>query len=77
MPLIGPHPDAPDGAYVCAGLSGYGVMAANAAGELLSAHVTGDQLPAAYAPTFLPERWKDEGYLRRVDSGEAGKGLQI
>ena len=39
LPLIGPLPDAPEGVFVCAGLSGYGVMAANAAGELLARHV--------------------------------------
>ena len=34
---------------MCAGLSGYGIMAANAAGELLAKHVTGAPLPEAYA----------------------------
>ena len=32
---------------------------------------------AAYAATFLPERWTDPRYLELVQSGEAGKGLQI
>ena len=43
-PLIGPLPVR--GAFVIAALSGYGVMAACAAGELLAAHVTGSELPA-------------------------------
>ena len=77
LPLIGPLAGAPSGAYVCAGLSGYGVMAANAAGELLAMHVEHASLPTAYAETFLPERWCDEGYCKKVASGEAGGGLQI
>ena len=62
---------------MCAGLSGYGVMAANAAGELLAQHVAGEPLPEAYAGAFAPERWLDEAYLARVERGEVGKGLQI
>ena len=77
LPLIGPLAGAPSGSFVCAGLSGYGVMAANAAGDLLAAHVAGEALPPAYAATFLPERWRDEAYRERVASGAAGKGLQI
>ncbi|EOD39821.1 hypothetical protein EMIHUDRAFT_108817 [Emiliania huxleyi CCMP1516] len=59
----------PRGAYVCAGLSGYGIMAANAAGELLAKH--------AYAAGFLPDRWETEEYRRGVESGPVGKGFQI
>ena len=55
-------------------LSGYGVMAACAAGELLAAHIVGEPLPS-YAPAFslaryddpahqrLLARWEDEGQL--------------
>ena len=77
LPLIGAQPAAPTGAYMCAGLSGYGVMAANAAGELLAQHVAGEPLPEAYAGAFAPERWLDEAYVARVERGEVGKGLQI
>ena len=77
MPLVGPQPGAPAGAFMCAGLSGYGVMAANAAGELLAQHVTAEPLPAAYADAFRPERWLDEAYVERVASGAVNKGLQI
>ena len=77
LPLIGPLPGAPAGAYVCAGLSGYGVMAANAAGELLAQHVAADALPDAYAPAFLPERWLDAQYVQRVETGAVAAGLQI
>ncbi len=70
-PLIGSLPVR--GAYVIGGLSGFGVMAACGAGELLAAHVTGSRLPA-YAPAFAPERYQDPEYLKLletfVDSGQ-------
>ena len=78
LPLIGPLVGAPEGTFVCAGLSGYGVMAANAAGELLASHVARDALgDSLYADDFLPERWSREEYKGRVASGAADKGLQI
>ena len=77
LPLIGPVAGGPAGTFVCAGLSGYGVMAANAAGELLANHVAGRATPEAYAGEFLPERWQRAEYRASVDSGEAQKGLQI
>lgn len=58
-PLIGPLPVG--GAYVVGALSGYGIMAAPAAGELLSAHLTGSELPD-YAPAFLLSRYEDPAY---------------
>jgi len=58
-PLIGPLPV--EGAYLIGALSGFGIMAACAAGELLAAHVTGRDLPA-YAPWFLLERYHDPAY---------------
>jgi len=42
-------------------LSGFGVMATCAAGELLAAHVTGAALPG-YAPAFLLSRYQDPAY---------------
>jgi glycine/D-amino acid oxidase-like deaminating enzyme len=77
LPLIGPVVGAPHGAYVCAGLSGYGMMASNAAGELLAQHVAGAPLPEAYAERFLPERWESTAYREGVASGAIGKGYQI
>jgi glycine/D-amino acid oxidase-like deaminating enzyme len=62
-PLIGPLPV--DGAYVLGALSGYGVMAAPAAGELLAASITGAALPE-YAPAFLPARYEDPAYRQQV-----------
>lgn len=58
-PLIGPLPV--KGAYVIGALSGFGLMAACAAGELLAAHVTGSELPP-YAPAFTVERYGDPAY---------------
>ncbi len=58
-PLIGPL--AVEGAYVNAALSGYGLMAAPAAGELIAAHITGAELPA-YAPSFRLDRYADPAY---------------
>jgi glycine/D-amino acid oxidase-like deaminating enzyme len=62
-PLVGPLPVG--GAFVVGALSGYGVMAAHAAGELLAAHVTGSALPD-YAGAFLPSRYDDAGYRARI-----------
>lgn len=58
-PLIGPL--RVDGAYTLCALSGFGLMAACAAGELLAAHLTGAPLPD-YAAAFLPSRYDDPQY---------------
>ena len=64
-PLIGPLPV--QGAYILAALSGYGLMAACASGELLAAHVAGGALPG-YAPAFVPSRYEEPGYLRKLEA---------
>jgi sarcosine oxidase, subunit beta len=70
-PLIGPLPVA--GAYLIGALSGYGVMAACAAGELLAAYVTGGELPS-YAPAFRLDRYDDPEYRRLLDAwGDDGQ----
>lgn len=70
-PLIGPLPVA--GAYLIGALSGYGLMASCAAGELLAAHVTGDSLPA-YAPAFRLDRYQDPAYRLLLENwGDAGQ----
>lgn len=70
-PLIGPLPV--KGAYVIGALSGYGLMAACAAGELLAAHVTGAPLPD-YAPAFALDRYGDPAYRRRLEAwGSTGQ----
>ncbi|MFN3929294.1 MAG: NAD(P)/FAD-dependent oxidoreductase [Thermoflexus sp.] len=62
-PLIGPLPV--EGAYVIGALSGFGVMAAMAAGELLAAHVLGEELPE-YASAFTPDRYERPDYQARL-----------
>jgi sarcosine oxidase, subunit beta len=58
-PLVGPLPV--QGAHVIGALSGYGLMAACAAGELVAAHIMGSTLPP-YAPAFLLSRYEDPAY---------------
>jgi glycine/D-amino acid oxidase-like deaminating enzyme len=60
-PLIGPG--AVDGVFVLGALSGFGIMASQAAGELLAAHVLGRPQPG-YAAAFHPSRFQDPEYLR-------------
>lgn len=70
-PLIGPLPVA--GAYVIGALSGYGIMASMAAGELLAAHVAGLELPD-YAPDFLLDRYQDPAYQELLADWDATSG---
>ncbi|RMF32344.1 MAG: FAD-binding oxidoreductase [Chloroflexi bacterium] len=71
-PLIGPLPV--EGAYVIGALSGFGMMAACAAGELLATHVVGGTLPS-YAPAFTLARYEDPAYLARWE--QAGESWQL
>ena len=69
--LAGPLP--PTGAYILGGLSGHGIMAACAAGELLAAHISGSPLPA-YAPAFSLARYADREYQEKlINWGEFGQ----
>jgi glycine/D-amino acid oxidase-like deaminating enzyme len=70
-PLIGPLPV--QGAYVIAALSGFGIMASMAAGELLANHVSGSALPD-YAPAFLLSRYEDPEYQKLLKSWDATSG---
>jgi len=63
-PLIGALPVR--GAYVIGALSGFGVMAACASGELLAHHVLGNPLPS-YARAFAPNRYADPAYRALLD----------
>ncbi len=66
-PLIGPLPI--EGAYVIGALTGYGLMASQAAGDLLAAHLVGEPLPDD-AGEFLLSRYDDPAYqaeLARLD----------
>jgi sarcosine oxidase, subunit beta len=62
-PLIGPLPV--KGAYLIGALSGFGLMSACAAGELLAQHITGAALPP-YAPAFQLERYQNPAYLASI-----------
>jgi glycine/D-amino acid oxidase-like deaminating enzyme len=70
-PLIGPLPV--HGAYIVGAVSGYGIMASMAAGELLAAHVTGSALPE-YAPAFLLSRYDDAAYQTLLAGWDATAG---
>jgi glycine/D-amino acid oxidase-like deaminating enzyme len=65
-------PVGPPGSFVISALSGFGVMASAAAGELLAAHVGGSPLPA-WAPAFLLSRYEDPAYLRALADAEEGQ----
>ena len=70
-PLVGPM--VVEGAYVIGALSGYGIMSACAAGELLAAHVTGAELPS-YTPAFELSRYEDPDYQKRLEKwGDEGQ----
>ena len=70
-PLIGPLPI--EGAFIIGAFSGFGIMAACAAGDLLANHITQSQLPP-YASSFLLVRYTDPNYQRTLahwgDSGQ-------
>jgi len=70
-PLISPLPV--PGAFVIGALSGFGIMASMAAGELLAAHVTGGVLPA-YAPAFHLDRYDDPAYQLLLEEWDATSG---
>jgi glycine/D-amino acid oxidase-like deaminating enzyme len=68
--LIGPTPIA--GNYLLCGLSGYGIMAAQAAAELLAAHITGAGLPS-YASEFLLSRYENPVYRAKMEAMASGQ----
>jgi glycine/D-amino acid oxidase-like deaminating enzyme len=63
-PLICPLPV--PGAYVIGALSGFGIMAAPAAAELLAAHIVGTTLPH-YSAAFDLARYDDQDYLGTIE----------
>ncbi len=67
-PLIGPLPV--EGAYLIGALSGFGIMASPAAGELLAAHIVGADLPG-YAHWFGFERYEDPSYQALLEDWES------
>ena len=70
-PLIGPLPVS--GAFVIGALSGFGIMASMAAGELLAKHVARKDLPD-YASFFLLSRYEDPEYLNMLANWDATSG---
>jgi glycine/D-amino acid oxidase-like deaminating enzyme len=58
-PLIGPT--TVEGVYLLAAFSGFGIMASQAAAELLAAHLLDQPLPD-YAAAFHPSRFRDPVY---------------
>jgi len=64
-PLVGRL--AVEGAYVLGALSGFGLMAASGAAELLANIITGAPLPG-YAAAFNPERFQDPAYQAEPES---------
>lgn len=70
-PLIGPA--GPDGFYLACGYSGFGVMVASGAADLVSRHVMGADLPP-YAADFELRRYDDPTYLAAIRDGvESGQ----
>ena len=64
-PLIGRLPI--KGAYIIGALSGFGLMAACGAGDLLAAHVSGSTLPT-YSAAFALERYNDPAYQKLLEN---------
>ena len=61
------------GAYVCAGFSGFGLMAAPACAELVADAVLGAPSPD-YAVAFRPSRFEDPAYAKRLTNwGSTGQ----
>jgi glycine/D-amino acid oxidase-like deaminating enzyme len=69
-PLIGPMQT--EGTFVVGALSGFGVMAAAAAGELVAKHVTRTNLPG-YADAFRVTRYDDPTYLEAMAESDSGQ----
>jgi len=67
LPLVGPA--GADGSYVIGAVSGYGIMSACGVGELLAAHVIGNDIPS-YASAFLLSRYNNPEYKKKLDNWE-------
>jgi glycine/D-amino acid oxidase-like deaminating enzyme len=71
VPVVGPC-ELP-GLWLLGALSGYGIMAAQGAAELLADHLLGSPLPD-YAPAMLPSRFADAGYRQALAATAAAAG---
>jgi glycine/D-amino acid oxidase-like deaminating enzyme len=70
-PLIGPT--SIDGVFVLGALSGYGIMASQAAADLVAAYIL-DRPRPDYAPAFHPARFQDPAYQRVLATLDARSG---
>jgi glycine/D-amino acid oxidase-like deaminating enzyme len=68
-PLVGPA--GPEGLSLICAFSGFGVMVAAGAGDLLSRHIAGTNLPD-YADDFLLSRYERPEYRAMIE--ELGSG---
>lgn len=66
-PLLGPA--GPEGFYLACGYSGFGVMVAAGAADLVADHIAGAELPR-YADAFLLSRYDDPGYVDSIKNLE-------
>lgn len=64
-PLIGALPV--EGAYIIGALSGFGIMSACGAADLLGAYITKDLLPS-YAHAFALDRYQNKDYLQIIEN---------
>ena len=74
-PLIGPG--GVQGYYVNGAFAGFGLMAAEAAGELCAAHVLGRNTLPSYASAFVPARWRPGLPARGIDSSRWWVDLEV
>jgi glycine/D-amino acid oxidase-like deaminating enzyme len=68
-PLIGPMEK--EGAFINSAFSGFGTMAACAAGELCAAWVTESELPE-YASNFSLDRYKNPSLIKTLNKSNRG-----
>ena len=72
-PLIGPMGSgAAEGLHLVAALSGFGIMASPAAGELAASHLLGDPLPDWHR-AFLLSRYSDPVYVSSHSAAASGQ----
>lgn len=64
-PLIGPA--GPHGFHLACAYSGFGVMVASGAADLLASHILDEALPS-YASAFELSRYDDPEYLTRIEA---------
>jgi glycine/D-amino acid oxidase-like deaminating enzyme len=63
-----------DGSFIIGAVSGYGIMSACAAGELITSHITGNSLPD-YAAAFQLDRYDDPHYVESLKQNADGGQL--